>query len=155
MNVEIADSLAAKSSARCAMQAIREYLHEFTADSATTAMLPLRVELGDLIVEHIVTASADSTSDPSQRDTLRIQWIPENARIYPSFLGTVRTEDTGIGICQIQIAGAYSPPFGPPGVLIDVVLGRRVAHATLSELLGRFRFRAEAAYRARAALSPE
>ena len=54
----------------------------------------------------------------------------------------------GAGFCRLDLDGAYSPPLGPAGALFDAVLGKRIAQATVGDLLLRLRRICEEAYAA-------
>jgi len=147
LDVDINDSVSAASSAQSALRAIDGYFLEHETVKGARAIIPVRVELGGLIIEHLVSASITSSGECDELNDLNLEWIPKHDALYPAFRGTLHVSDHGAGSCRIEIRGSYTPPLGRPGAVLDAMLGRRVAHATLLELLGRFRFRAEAAYR--------
>jgi len=66
-----------------------------------------------------------------------VHWTP-NSALYPEFDGNVlvRAEDT-YAVAALEIDGGYTPPGGPLGNVFDLLLGRRIAHATARALLKR------------------
>ena len=69
----------------------------------------------------------------------RIRWAAGRTAVgfpTPSFAGTLTLgagED--YGECALELVGQYEPPGGPAGGVFDEIIGRRIAHATLSTLL--------------------
>lgn len=144
---EISDSVTVAASAEHTLRSVDDYFFEHAAVAGGPSVLPIRVDVGGLVVEHLVSATISSGRDYDEPNELALEWIPKHAGVYPSFRGKLHVFEEGTARCRIEIRGSYTPPFGSPGAVIDALLGRRVAHATLLELLGRFRDRAEASYR--------
>jgi hypothetical protein len=79
-----------------------------------------------------------------------LSWMPEGGP-YPAFSGTVVADaavDTEGSV--VSISGRYAPPGGMAGGVFDALLGRRIARATIRELLERIRDGIEAEYLAAA-----
>jgi hypothetical protein len=54
----------------------------------------------------------------------------------PGFAGTLTlSAGQDYGECALDLEGQYDPPGGAAGKIFDEVVGRRIAHATLSALL--------------------
>jgi hypothetical protein len=76
-----------------------------------------------------------------------LSWKPEGGGPYPSFSGTIVADAASEGEGSVvSIVGHYTPPGGVAGGLFDALLGRRVARATIRELLERVRDGIEADY---------
>jgi hypothetical protein len=116
------------------------------------AMMPMRYKmthLAGLTLERDVTVRVDYIPQPGREAAhLHIAWEPE-ARIFPSFKGTLEGEATGEHSCTLSIAGTYDAPGGVAGQLFDAVIGVRIAHGTLEQLLQRFRAAIEDDYKKR------
>ena len=72
--------------------------------------------------------------------TTRSIWLPDLEGVLRFRIETLRT--------RALVHGEYAPPFGPLGRLFDGAIGRRLASATLHELLDRLAQILEAQYRA-------
>ena len=54
----------------------------------------------------------------------------------PGFAGTLTlSAGEDYNECSLRLDGAYEPPGGLPGALFDELVGRRIAHSTLTGLL--------------------
>jgi hypothetical protein len=76
-----------------------------------------------------------------------LSWTPEGGGPYPAFSGTVVADaamDSEGSV--VSIAGRYAPPGGIAGDVFDALVGRRIARATIRELLERIRDGIEAEY---------
>ena len=58
-------------------------------------------------------------------------------RLFPEFHGTLRLRIDTVDTTRLTLEGAYRPPLGIAGDLFDIVLGRHIARATMSDLLAR------------------
>jgi hypothetical protein len=56
--------------------------------------------------------------------------------------------DEGAGVCRLDLEGDYVPPLGAAGAAFDAVLGKRIAQATVGDLLLRLKAVCEEAYAA-------
>jgi hypothetical protein len=68
-------------------------------------------------------------------DEIRFHWT-SGSRLLPDFAGTVRFRIEGRGT-RIAIEGGYAAPLGIAGRIIDLVLGRRIARASVTDLARR------------------
>jgi len=65
-----------------------------------------------------------------------VEWRA-GTRLFPDFHGTLRLRIASIETTLLTFEGAYRPPFGPPGLLFDAVIGRHIAEATMRDLIKR------------------
>ncbi len=101
--------------------------------------ISLRVDLSNLSLpgssqaRHTVSVRHDLVAEPGTPGVLELSWDPED-RTVPSFKGTLRCEG-GDGRSVLALEGEYKPPLGVAGAVFDLVVGRRIASATLGSLL--------------------
>jgi hypothetical protein len=116
------------------------------------ANLPLRhtiTQLAGLTLERDVTVQVEYLPQPGDATAeLRVAWEPD-AGLFPSFSGILRAQPTGDTDCVLTLDGTYDAPGGVAGQLFDAVIGVRIAHGTLEELLEQLRAAIEADYRTR------
>lgn len=92
----------------------------------------------------------DDAESGRAHDELEICWTA-GTRFFPDFEGTLRLRIASVDETRLMLEGTYRPPFGMAGRIFDIVLGRRVARATMCDLLDRLADameRREAAFRA-------
>ncbi|HEY9179141.1 MAG TPA: hypothetical protein VIO32_00375 [Candidatus Baltobacteraceae bacterium] len=85
-------------------------------------------------VHFAIESTDDSTDEARKHDALLIAWRPENPRIFPDFRGVLTVRPKGSGV-ELQLDGAYVPPFGGLGNAFDLIVGRSVARRTMQRLL--------------------
>jgi hypothetical protein len=115
------------------------------------AVMPLHytvTQLAGLTLERDVNVRVDYIPQPEGPAVLNVCWEPD-AAIFPRFEGTLHAHATGEHACMLSIAGTYDAPGGVAGQIFDAVIGVRIAHATLEQLLERFRDAIEADYKRR------
>ena len=61
----------------------------------------------------------------------------------------LQAEPTSASACILSVAGTYDVPGGVAGQLFDAVVGVRIAHGTLDQLLEKFRDAIEEDYKKR------
>ena len=88
---------------------------------------------GSAQARHTVSVRHALLAEPGTPGVLELSWDPED-RTVPSFKGTLRCEG-GDGKSALALEGAYKPPLGVAGAVFDLVVGRRMASATLQSLL--------------------
>jgi uncharacterized membrane protein len=69
-------------------------------------------------------------------DALEIDWTA-GTRFFPDFRGALRLRIASVEETRLTLEGWYRPPFGPFGAVFDVLVGRRIARATMRDLLRR------------------
>lgn len=69
-------------------------------------------------------------------DALMVEWRA-GTKLLPHFHGTLRLRIANVEATALRLEGAYRPPLGLFGRVFDRLLGRRIARATMAELLGR------------------
>jgi hypothetical protein len=138
-------------SARCPFDRVPAYLATHLArsgGSVESAVLPMRLQLGDIVIEHAISISLRRREGYPGYSFASIAWEAEGGGPFPSFSGSLSAADEGAGFCRLDIDGTYAPPLGPAGALFDAVLGKRIAQASVGDLLLRFKQICEAAYAA-------
>jgi hypothetical protein len=90
-------------------------------------------------VARVVTATAERLSNANYTSRYAISW-PAGATPRgiptPGFEGVIAlSAGEDYGETTIQLDGQYDPPGGSVGRAFDVVVGRRIAHATIGALL--------------------
>jgi len=101
--------------------------------------IALRMTLGDLRVERDVEITLTAKPAYPGYALFDVAWAPKDGGPYPTFHGTLSVADEGPGWSRLEIDGTYAPPFGPIGAVFDAAVGRRIAQATLRELLAELR----------------
>lgn len=130
------------------------FLNTYVRDLAGTGVdstMPMRYTIkhfAGLTLERDVTVRIEYMPQPHAAAHLHIAWEPD-ASLFPRFEGTVRAKHTGERSCILSIAGTYHVPGGVAGELFDAVIGVRIAHGTLEQLLDRFRDAIEEDYKKR------
>lgn len=119
---------------------LRSYLRE-RAQSDGSVPLPLRMPLGrrrgDLALERAVVAHGDWNSDAESLDRpLAISWAPSGGGPFPRFDGLLSIEaEPDRRTSRLTIDGRYDPPGGPLGRTFDLLVGSRIARASLAGLI--------------------
>jgi hypothetical protein len=130
---------------------LNTYVREFNQAGGNPAM-PLRYvvsQLAGLTLEHDVTIRVEYVPQPGDAPAdLYVCWDPD-AGLYPSFRGALHAEPAGEKACTLSITGNYDVPGGVAGQLFDAVIGVRIAHGTLEQLLEQFRTAIEEDYKKR------
>ena len=140
-----------------------DYAEDFfqAAEREVEVMVPLR-DIVPLLpgrmrkpVDLVFALHPDETDEGRVHDALLIEWTA-GARLFPNFHGTLRLRIESVDSTRLSREGAYRPRFVPLGLVFDWLLGRRIARATMRELLERLALameRRETAYRAEGAAS--
>jgi hypothetical protein len=75
--------------------------------------------------------------DPGRvNDALEIDWAA-GTRFFPDFQGVLRLRIDTVETTRLSLEGTYQPPFSAFGMAFDLLVGRRIARATLRDLLRR------------------
>jgi hypothetical protein len=151
---ELSVSIDVKAPSGFAVAFLNTYVRDL-GEGRDDATIPLRYtikQLAGLKLERDVTVRVEYLPAPEGAQ-LTVAWEPDKS-LFPSFEGTLTTESTGECACRMTIAGTYDVPGGMAGQLFDAVVGVRIAHGTIEELLDRFRTAIEADYQQRTEYSP-
>lgn len=129
---------------QCPFSVAHEYAEDFFAHAAQG--VELHVPLRDLAptrgghlrrhVRLIAVRQPDEHEHGRPHDALEIDWTA-GTRFFPNFQGHLRLRIDTVETTRLALEGEYQPPFGPFGLVFDAVLGRRIARATMRELLQR------------------
>lgn len=123
----------------CPFSVAHDYAEDFFADASRGVELhvPLR-DLGRLRQPvRLVAERLHDDDDPGRvHDRLEIDWSA-GTRFFPDFHGALSLRIDSVETTLLSLDGTYQPPFGPFGSVFDVVAGRRIARATMRDLLER------------------
>jgi hypothetical protein len=129
---------------RCPFSVAHDYAEDFFADAAQG--VELHVPLRDLAptrgghLRRPVRLIAERIPDEHERgrahDALEIDWTA-GTRFFPDFRGHLRLRIDSVETTRLTLEGTYEPPFGRFGLAFDLVIGRRIARATMRDLLAR------------------
>jgi hypothetical protein len=148
---DLSASIPVKAPSGFALAFLNTYVREI-GGSGEDSILPMRytvTQLAGLTLERDVTVRVEYFPQPHDAPALlQICWEPD-ATLFPSFKGMVHADATGEKTCTLLIAGTYDVPGGMAGQLFDAVIGVRIAHGTLEQLLEQFRDAIEADYNER------
>lgn len=102
-------------------------------------VLTLRVDLSSLKlpgssqVRHDVRVTHELIGEQGKKK-LALSWDPEDQTV-PRFTGTLTSSGEEPGKTTLTLAGSYKPPLGVAGRAFDLVVGRKIASATIRSLL--------------------
>jgi hypothetical protein len=139
---------------RCPFSIAHDYAEDFFADVAARGA-EVRVPLRDLVVlrrpvRMVFARRPDYEEVGRPHDALAVRWTA-GTHLFPDFHGTLRLRIASVDETRLTLEGAYCPPLGLLGRAFDALIGRRIARATMADLLGRLgdaMERREAAFRA-------
>lgn len=137
--------------ARCPFSVAHDYAKDFFRDAERA--IDVRVPLRDVLygmrghvrkpVRLIFALHPDDTEDGRVHDAMLVEWHA-GTRLFPNFHGTLRLRIASVDSTHLTFEGAYRAPFGRVGRAFDLVAGRRIAKATLRDLLERIAIALEA-----------
>jgi hypothetical protein len=150
---QLTRSVLVKAPSTFALAFVNTYFLERRAHTRG-AELALRFPLPRFIVEGLtlekrVMVHLDYERGGATNHALTIEWQPVGRGPLPSFDGNLTASPETEETCQLTIDGKYTPPGGTAGAAFDRVIGGRIANATISALLERFKVSIEADYAAR------
>ncbi|MDQ6943331.1 MAG: hypothetical protein M3169_12560 [Candidatus Eremiobacteraeota bacterium] len=129
---------------RCPFSVAHDYAEDFFAHAGEG--VELHVPLRDLAptrgghlrrrVRLVAQRQRDEHEPGRAHDALEIDWTA-GTRFFPDFRGHLRLRIDSIETTLLMLDGTYEPPGGPFGVVFDLLVGRRVARATMRDLLRR------------------
>jgi hypothetical protein len=136
--------------ARVPFSVAHEYAEEFFREAER--YVDLRVPLRDLFwllrgklhrpVRMVFALHPDEAEDGRQHDAMLVEW-QAGTRLFPKFHGTLRLRIASVETTRLVLDGAYHPSLGRFGAVFDRILGRRIAYATMTDLLDRLVVRME------------
>jgi len=148
---ELSASIPVRTPSGFAIAFLNTYIGELGGEGEKATM-PLRhtiTQLAGLTLERDVVVEVEYLPKSiGATAELRIAWEPD-ASLFPSFEGMLRAQVTGPNDCILSLEGTYDAPGGVAGQLFDAVIGVRIAHGTLEDLLAQLRDAIEADYRTR------
>ncbi len=129
---------------RCPFSVAHDYAEDFFADASRG--VELHVPLRDLAptrrgqlrrrVRLVAERVRDYDAPGRVNDQLEIDWSA-GTRFFPDFHGALRLRIETVETTRLSLEGTYQPPFGALGSVFDLAAGRRIARATMSDLLKR------------------
>jgi hypothetical protein len=152
--------------ANCPFSVAHDYAEDFFKAAATGGSaihVPLRDVLPTLRgrlrqpVRIVFERRPDYADAGRTHDALDVAWTA-GTRLFPDFHGLLRLGIVSVDETRLTLEGTYRPPLGLPGRLFDLVLGRRIARASLRGLLEELADameRREAAFRATTLREPQ
>jgi hypothetical protein len=129
---------------------LNTYVSDLARGNGPTTM-PLRytvTQLAGLTLERDVSVRVEYVPQAGGAATLTIAWEPDES-LFPSFTGALHAMPESARTCTLSIAGMYDVPGGVAGQLFDAVIGVRIAHGTIEQLLKQFRHAIEEDYKKR------
>jgi hypothetical protein len=130
---------------RCPFSVAHEYAAGFfrqAADQGAEVGVPLRdlvPTLGGRLREPVqieVERRPDEAEPGRGHDAFVVGWTA-GTRFFPDFHGALRLRIVSVDETLLSLEGEYRPPFGAPGAAFDTLIGRRIARATMRDLLDR------------------
>jgi hypothetical protein len=129
---------------RCPFSVAHDYAEDWFAGAARG--IELHVPLRDVAPTRtghlrrrvrLVAERVRDEHDPGRaHDALEIDWSA-GTRFFPDFRGALRLRIASVETTLLSLEGTYQPPFGAFGAVFDRVVGRRIAQATMRDLLER------------------
>jgi len=121
---------------------VPELAERFLASITTKngeAVIPLSVEVGDLVVEREARLAIVPTRRYWGYEIMDIGWEAQGGGPYPSFKGTLCAEQETLRTCRLDLDGEYAPPGSIAGAAFDAMMGHHIAQAVARRLLERLR----------------
>lgn len=124
---------------RCPFSVAHDYAEDFFADAARG--VELHVPIRDFArlrrpVRLLAQRRPDEHEPGRAHDALEIAWTA-GTQLFPDFHGTLRLRIASVEETLLTLEGTYVPPFGGFGLVFDRLIGRRIALATMGDLLRR------------------
>lgn len=129
---------------RCPFSIAHDYAEDFFAQAQQG--IELRVALRDLTLTRgghlrrpvrLVAERIPDEHEPGRaHDALEIDWTA-GTRFFPNFRGALRLRIASVDETLVTLEGCYQPPFAAFGRVFDLLIGRRIARATMRDLLRR------------------
>jgi hypothetical protein len=129
---------------RCPFSVAHEYAEDFFRDAA--GGVELHVPLRDIAptrgghlrrrVRLVAERIPDEHEPGRAHDAMEIDWVA-GTRFFPDFHGALRLRIDSVETTRLSLEGTYQPPFGAFGRVFDLLVGRRIARATMHDLLRR------------------
>jgi len=121
---------------------LQDYMDERVRGDGSVA-LPLRMRFragrDDLALAHDVVVRFRKGRDAENlNDTFFVDWQPSGEGPYPAFSGTMNVyAESDPRQSRLEIDGTYDAPGGAIGRIFDALIGRRMARASLADLVER------------------
>jgi hypothetical protein len=131
--------------ARCPFSVAFEYAAGFfreAADRGAAVGVPLRALVPTLgghlhAPVRIETMRRPDDAEPGRaHDAFEVSWTA-GTHFFPDFRGTLRLRIASVDETLLTLDGEYRPPLGALGRVFDALIGRRIARATMRDLLDR------------------
>jgi hypothetical protein len=135
-----------------ALAFLNTYVGDLSGGKASGGTLPLRysvTQIAGLVLERDVNVHVEYVPQPGGLPaSLKIAWEPDES-LFPRFSGVLHAMPEDERSCTLSITGTYDVPGGIAGQLFDAVIGVRIAHGTIEQLLEQFRDAIESDYKTR------
>jgi hypothetical protein len=162
--VSLAARVVVERVVRCPFSVAHDYAEDFFAGAAQG--VDLHVPLRDILptpggqlrrpVRLVAQRFPDEHEPGRAHDAMEIDWTA-GTHLFPDFHGTLRLRIASVEETRLTLEGSYQPPFGAFGLVFDLAVGRRIARATMHDLLRRLGHameQREAEFRARDPAKP-
>lgn len=116
-------------------------------------VVAMRVPIGDLIVERRADLVLEYVRSHPGYEIFSLKWRPHDGGIYPVFRGTLSVEEGAGNFCRFDLDGAYEPPLGLAGAVLDNVVGHHLAETAARLLLDEIKTGVELAFQTGATVS--
>jgi len=94
------------------------------------------VEIGVEVSIRVVRATEEISALGERSLRLEIAWTAaERAALFPSMEAILVARPLSSGETQLELQGRYQPPLGPVGVLLDALVGHRIAEASVQRFV--------------------
>lgn len=90
-------------------------------------IIPIRVVVGDLTVERSADLFLKHARAYPGYEIMDIRFRPHDGGLYPEFRGTLSVEEGGPGFSRLDLDGAYEPPLGIAGAMLDAIALHHIA----------------------------
>ena len=128
------------------------YLNAHRRDGGE-AIVPLRMQAGDLLIERNVQLDVVPSRRYPGYEIMTIRWHADGGGPYPAFAGTLSAQQEGTTYCRLDLDGEYEPPGSVAGMAFDAIVGHRIAQAAVEKLLQTFKDAFEKIYAEEAIVS--
>jgi hypothetical protein len=143
--VTTASKVVAERVVRCPFSVAHEYADGFfrqAAEEGAQVGVPLRAlvpTLGGGLRQPVrleVARRPDPEEPGRAHDAFEVDWTAAT-RFFPDYHGRLAIRIESVELSRLTLTGEYRPPFGPLGAIFDRLIGRRIAGATMRDLLDR------------------
>jgi hypothetical protein len=129
---------------RCPFSVAHDYAEQFFREAGNE--IDVRIPLRDVVyalpgkvrkpVKLEFALRPDETDAGRAHDALQVEWRAAT-RLLPDLHGVLRLRIATVETTRLTLEGTYRPPLGAAGLIFDALVGRRIARASVRDLLER------------------